>query len=178
MSALFIETLYKGSYGVQVFVDVLRNREDLGVELIFDSEQVVLVVLSDEVDSQTEMSKTTRSSNSMQVGLSILREVEVDNDINRNDIDTTCEQVRAHKTASFSVLEVVENSVPVSLLHSGMNEEAGVAKLVNLLSEQFYSLGSVAEDDSLTNVQLREQGVQAVELLPLFQVGVVLRKTL
>jgi hypothetical protein len=122
------------------------------VEFVLNRKQVVLVVLSDEVDGQTEMSKTTRPSNSVQVGLSVLREVEVDDHIDRNDIDTTSEQVSAYQTASFSVLEVMENSVPVSLGHSRMDEEARIAQLVNLLSKQLHSLSSVAENDSLTNV--------------------------
>lgn len=62
----------------------------------------------------------------------------------------------------------MENSISVGLGHSGVDEEARVAQLVNLLSKQLHPLGSVAEDDSLTNVQLREQGVQAMEFLSLF----------
>ena len=148
------------------------------MQLVFNCKQVVLVVLSDEVDGQTEVTKTTRSSDSVQVSLSILGEIEVDHNVNRNDIDTTCEQVSTDETASFSVLEIMENSVSIRLSHSRVDEEARVPQLVDLLSEQLYSLSRVAEDDSLTDVELGEQGVQAVELLSLFQIGVVLGETL
>lgn len=148
------------------------------MQLVFNCKQVVLVVLSDEVNGQTEVTKTTRSSDSVQVGLSILGEIEVDHNVNRNDIDTTCEQVSTDETTSFSILEIMENSVSVRLCHSRVNEEARVTQLINLLSEQLYSLSRVAEDDGLTDIELGEQGVQAVELLSLFQISVVLGETL
>jgi len=48
----------------------------------------------------------------------------------------------------------MENSVSVSLSHSGMDEEARVAELVNLLGQKFDSLRCVAENNGLTDVQL------------------------
>lgn len=42
------------------------------------------------------MAETSRSTNSMEVSLSILREIEVDDYIHRDDINTTCEQVSAN----------------------------------------------------------------------------------
>ena len=59
-----------------------------------------------------------------------------------------------------------------------MDEEAGVAKLVNFLSKKFDSLCSVAENDCLRNVQLAEESVKTVQLLSLFKKGVVLGQTL
>jgi len=72
----------------------------------------------------------------------------------------------------------MEDSIPVLLIHSGVDIEATVSELGNFLSKKLDSLGSVAEDDGLRYVQLGEQCVEAMELLPLFQVGVVLGQTL
>ena len=44
---------------VEIPVNILRNRVDLGVELIFNGEHASLVLLSHEVDSQTEMPKSS-----------------------------------------------------------------------------------------------------------------------
>eukprot|EP00355_Strombidium_rassoulzadegani_P006892 CAMPEP_0168617940 /NCGR_PEP_ID=MMETSP0449_2-20121227/5807_1 /TAXON_ID=1082188 /ORGANISM="Strombidium rassoulzadegani, Strain ras09" /LENGTH=101 /DNA_ID=CAMNT_0008658783 /DNA_START=344 /DNA_END=649 /DNA_ORIENTATION=- len=70
------------------------------------------------------------------------------------------------------------NSVSVILRHLGVDVEAGLAELRDLFGEQLYSLGAGAEYDSLVNFEFREQGIQAVQLLLLLQVGVVLRHSL
>ena len=44
--------------------------------------------------------------------------------------------------------------VSVGLLHLGVNVEARVAELGDLLGEELYSLGGFTEDDGLVNVQL------------------------
>ena len=53
----------------------------------------------------------------MQVGLSELGEVKVDDNIDRDDIDSTSEQVCADETACLTIFEVVEDPVPVCLSH-------------------------------------------------------------
>ncbi len=68
--------------------------------------------------------------------------------------------------------------VSVSLVHLRVDKEAGVAKLANLAGKKLYTLGTVAKNDCLRNVQLGEQSVEAVELLTLLQKGVVLGQTL
>lgn len=49
--------------------------------------------------------------------------------------------------------------------------------MTDLLSEQFDAFGRVAEDDALVDVELGEEGVQAVEFLALLEVGVILSYT-
>lgn len=53
------ETSPPHSDGVQVLVDILRDRVDLSVKLILNLKEVVLVLLSDEVDGQTQVTETT-----------------------------------------------------------------------------------------------------------------------
>ena len=67
--------------------------------------------------------------------------------------------------------------VTVGLLHLGVDVEAGVAELGDLLGEQLDAVHAVAEDDALVDVQLREQRVQAVHLLLLLHERVVLGDT-
>lgn len=68
-------------------------------------------VICNEVDCHTEMTKSTRSTNSMQVGLSVLGEVEVDDNVHSLNINTSCKDICAHKTSSLTILEVMENSI-------------------------------------------------------------------
>ena len=59
-----------------------------------------------------------------------------------------------------------------------MNEEAGVAQLANLASEQLNTLRAITENDSLRDVKLCEERVQAVQLLFLLKEGIILRQSL
>lgn len=51
----------------------------------------------------------------------------------------------------------MENPVSVLLIHLGVNVEAGVAELSDLLGKQFHSLGRVTEDDRLVDLQLENK---------------------
>ena len=44
---------WPSSDGVEVLVDVLRNRLDLGAEVIFDREEKRLVIFSNEIDGES-----------------------------------------------------------------------------------------------------------------------------
>lgn len=60
------------------------------------------------------------------------------------------------------------------LVHLGVNEEARVAQLSDLLGKQLHSLHRVAEYDALVDLELREECVETVDLLSLLHVGIVL----
>ena len=100
------------------------------------------------------MAETTRATNSVQVGLRVLGEVEVDHDVDGLDVNSTCEEIRTYQMSGGAITELVEDSVTISLLHLGVNVEAGVAQLGDLLSKQFHAVDGVAEDDRLVDAQL------------------------
>ena len=60
----------------------------------------------------------------------------------------------ADEVPALSVAEVVEDLVSVGLGHSGVDEEAGVAQLGDLLGQQLHTLHRVAEDDALVDLEL------------------------
>ena len=68
----------------------------------------------------------------------------------------------------------MKDLVPVSLDHLGVDVEARVAELSDLLGEQFHTLDRVAENDALVDLELGEESVETVDLLTLLDVGVVL----
>lgn len=81
-------------------------------------EHIVLVFISDEVDSQAVASKPTTATDPVQVRLRMSREVEIDHNVDCHDIDTASEQISAHEAASVAILEVVVDPVSICLLHS------------------------------------------------------------
>ena len=88
----------------------------------------------------------------MKVGLRVPREIEVNDHVHGHDVDTAGKEVSAHQAAGLSVLEVVIDAVAVLLLHAGMNVEAGVAELLDLVGKQLHPLGRVAEYDGLVDI--------------------------
>ena len=72
----------------------------------------------------------------------------------------------------------MEDTIAVSLLHASVNIVARVAKLGNLFSQQLHALSRVAENDALVDLQLGEERVETVHLLPFLDESVVLRDTL
>ena len=99
--------LYTNSNRVQILIDVLRYRFDLGVQFIFNLEHVSLVVLSNEVDGNTKMTKSSRTPNPVKIGVWRAREIEVDDHIDRFNVNTSSEEIRAHQASRFSIAEVM-----------------------------------------------------------------------
>ena len=87
----------------------------------------------------------------MEVGLGHLWEVEVDDDVDSLDVDTSGEEIAADQVPAEAGSEVVEDSVAVSLGHLGVDVVAGVAQLGDLLGQELHSLCRVAEYYALQN---------------------------
>ena len=95
---------------VKILVNVLWDWLDLGAQLILNLEHFMLVVFGNKVDGETEMTEPAGTSDPVKVGVRAAREVEVDNDVHGHDIDTTCEEIGAHKASGLTIAEVVINS--------------------------------------------------------------------
>jgi len=139
---------------VKGFVNDLRNGLDFSAKFTLNAMQSETIFISNQIDSDTEVSKPTRSTNPVQVSFSHFGEIEVNDHVHGLDVDTTSEQIGAHEVTAQPITEIVEDAVSVSLLHSGMNVIAGVAQLSNLLSQKFHALSGVAEDNTLIDLQL------------------------
>lgn len=63
------------------------------------------------------MSESTRAAYSMQVSLSQFREVEINDDIDIRDIDTSGHQIRGDEASAGVVAEVMVHAVTVLLVH-------------------------------------------------------------
>ena len=96
LKAVSYQLLLSQSDSVEVLVDILRNGLDLRVQVVLNVKHVVLVVLADKVDSQTQVTEPTRTTDSMQVSVRLPGEIEVDDHVDRDDIDTAGEYVRGN----------------------------------------------------------------------------------
>lgn len=102
---------------IKFLVDVARNWLDLGAKFLFNAVEVEAVVPVDQVDSQTKVTKTSGTTNAVEVGLGVLGEIEVDDNIDSLDVNTASQKIGANKVAHSAVAEIVEDSVTSLLKH-------------------------------------------------------------
>lgn len=162
---------------VEAFIDRLWDRLDFRTEISLDIVQVESVIPVNQVDCQTKMAIPTRSTNTMEICLGVLGEVKVDDNVDRLDVDATGEEIGAYQVAAYTITEIVEDAIPGLLGHLSVTVEARVAQFGDLLGEQLDTVGRVAEDDGLVDLEFAEQSVQAVDLLLFFHESIVLGDT-
>lgn len=137
------------------------------------------------------MSITTGTTDSVQISLGMFGEIKIDNNVYGGDINSSGEQIRAHKIFTFTISEVMEDAVSVLLSglvttyqhvlylrHLGMDVKATETKLGNTLGQELHTLNRVTEYDTLINVELLEKSKETVDLLSLFYESVILCDTL
>ncbi len=107
-------------------INGVRNGLNFRPQFLLDPVQVEPVLVCDKVDGKTEVSETPTTADTVKIRFRILREVEVDDDVDGLDIDTTGEKVRADKISAHAITEVVENAITMALKHLGMGVEARV----------------------------------------------------
>lgn len=64
-------------------------------------------------------------------------------------------RTRGDEVAAVAIAEVVEDAVAVALQHLGVDVEAGVSQLSDLLRQQLHPVDRVAEDYGLVDLQLQ-----------------------
>ena len=77
----------------------------------------------------------------MKICLGIFGEVEVDDDIDSLNINTTSEKIGADQISRNTSPKVVEDFVSILLKHLGVRIEAGVPELGDLFSQKFDAIG-------------------------------------
>ena len=165
------------SFAVNVAIDDRGDRLDFRAQLLLDAVKVESVLECDEVDSQTKMPETARTSDSVKVGLGIFGEIKVDDNVDGLNVYATSEKVGAHEVASTAIAKFVENAVTIGLLHLGVNVEAAIAKLSNLLGQKLDAVNAVAENDALVDLELGKKRVESSDLLTLLNECVELSNT-
>ncbi len=71
----------------------LGNGLDLCVELLLDSVECETVLVSDEIDGDSQMSESPRSPDPVQVSLCVAREIEIDHHIHCLNVNPSCQKI-------------------------------------------------------------------------------------
>lgn len=70
-----------------------RDGLNLSAQLLLDAVEVEPILVGDEVDGESEVAVTSRTSDSVKVRLGVLGEIKVDDDVDGLDVDTTGEEI-------------------------------------------------------------------------------------
>lgn len=98
---------------VETLVDNRGDGLDFSSKLLLDLVKVETIFIGDQVNGQTQVTETTTTTDTMKVGLGVLGEIKVDNNVDSLDIDTTGQKIRADQVAADSIPEIMENAVTV-----------------------------------------------------------------
>lgn len=150
----------------------------MGAKFLFDLVKIEAIIVGDEIDGETEMAKTTRATDTMEIGLRVFGKVKVDDDVDGLNVDTTSKEIGRNEITTGAVSKVMENAVAVFLLHAGVDKEAGITEFGDLLGEKFNALDRVAKDDRLIDLKTRKECIETLNLLTFINKGIVLSDAL
>ena len=81
------------------------------------------------------MSKASCTPDAMKVGFGRFWKVEVNDNINGLNVNTTCEEVGGNEVTSRAIAELVEDAITMRLLHLSVDVKARVAEFGDLFGE-------------------------------------------
>jgi hypothetical protein len=142
---------------VEAVVDLLRDGLDFRPELLLDTVQVETIFICDEVDGKTEVSEPAGATNTVKVGLRVLGEIEVNDDVDGLDVNAAREEVGAHQVSADAITEVMEDAVAVGLQHLRMRVETRITELCDLLRQKLDAVGRVTKYDRLIDLELERK---------------------
>lgn len=89
--------------------DVERHFDDLGLIILFSFLKEFSISRDNEVDGNTFSTESTRSTNSVNVGFFLKRQVVVDNEIDLVNIDTSGEKISGDQNSGCTSSEFLHD---------------------------------------------------------------------
>jgi len=129
-------------------------------------------------DGQTLRAETTRSANTMQVGVGVFRHVVVDNHVDALHIDASPHKIGGDENARLELLELLVLLNSLLLFHDRVNANRGEVAVVQKLVQLGGAIDRLDEDDTLIEFQGVKQIYQFAILLVLLKLHVVLLQTM
>lgn len=143
---------------------VHRHFVDLRRVVLFNVAQNSNVVALHEVDRHTLAAKPTRSADAVNVQLTIVRQIVVDDERNLLDVDATRPHVRRDQHPALAGTELLHNFVTLLLRHVAVHRANGKVCLAHLLRQPVDLALRVAKDNGLRDGQRVVQVAQRVKL--------------
>ena len=151
---------------------------DDSVIVLFDFTEHLDITLRDEVDGNTLTTEAATTTNTMEVVFHIGGEIEVDDDVNVVDVDTTGNEIGGAENTGVTITEVLHNLFTFTLGHVGVDGGDGVVGVVELLRDVVDLSAGVDEDDGLGNGDGFVEIHESFELVVFFNGDVELLDTI
>mmetsp|Transcript_8817 Transcript_8817/g.14529 ORF Transcript_8817/g.14529 Transcript_8817/m.14529 type:complete len:216 (-) Transcript_8817:598-1245(-) len=161
-------------YGLSLFLDkisnVHRHLSDLSLVELFDITEVTYITLSKKVDSNSLTTETTRSTNTMDVVLTVGGQVEVDNKRHLLDINTTSKKIGGNQHTGGTRAELSHDNVTLTLVHISVHAGDSEITLLHLLLQPVNLTTGITVDDGLSDGQSLVQITKGIQL-PFFSLN-------
>ena len=138
---------------IERLIHVSRHGIYFCIQLFLYFYHVLLVTLGNEVYSQTDLPISTRSTYTMQIGATFIREVKIDDHVYSLHINTSSNQIRADQSFELSLSETIKYSDSFISFHVGMQILILIFFLVQLTWQEFCSFVWSAKNDTLIDNQ-------------------------
>lgn len=153
---LHLALLSTARSNIEAAINRLRDGLDLRSELLLNLVKVEPILVRNKVDSQPKVTESSGTTDTMEIGFAVLGEVEVNDNVDGLDIDTSSEEIRADKVTADTVAEIVEDTVTMRLKHLCVRVETGISKFRHFFGQKLDTVGGIAEDDGLIDLELKK----------------------
>merc|ERR1712002_382612 len=123
-----------------------------------------LVIVCYKVDSNSLSTKSSSSTDPVNVVFSVGRKVVVDNQGNLLHVNSSGQEVSGDQNSGGSRSELPHDNVSLLLVHVSVHGRNGEISLVHLLGQPVHLASGVAEDDSLGDCKSLIKIAQGVQL--------------
>ena len=78
---------------IQAAINDRRNGAYFRPQFLFYSSKIVPIFVCYQVDRKSQMPEASRTADPVKISLAVLRKIEIDNHVDRLDVDTTSKQI-------------------------------------------------------------------------------------
>ena len=136
---------------IKCFINVLGNRVNFGVKLFLYLDHIFLILLSNQVYCQADLSESSTSTDSMQINAAFRWKIEVNDNVDCRHVDTSCDQIGAHQGFELSLSESVKNTDSFLSSQVGMQALVLILLFVEFARKHFCSFVGSAKNDTLVD---------------------------
>ena len=150
-------------------VDHLRRRElkqrDLLLCCALDGVEESSLSWCDERDRPSRATRTPRATDAMDVGLGVMRDIEVDHVADAIDVEATGGDIGGHENVQFALLDLIDGLFPLPLGHLAAEGGTRITACFQLLG-QLCRHRACADEDENTIERLRlEDACEGIDLV-------------
>lgn len=128
---------------------MLGHWVNLCIKFLFNLYYIFLISFSNQIDSETNLTVTTTTANSVKISTTLSWEIKVNDNINCWYIDTSCNQVWTDKSFELSFSETFKNFCSFLRLHTWMEVSIFILSFIEFFWQELCSFVWSTKDNAL-----------------------------